>query len=97
MPRILVIDDDATNLRISRSQSRNGWVWCHHQTEDGIKGQAMALQKQPDLIMLDLMLPRVDGFCVCQRPLRRDQRLLKFYINVDGKTQNKVENFNAES
>ncbi|MEH2267808.1 MAG: hypothetical protein V7K68_05145 [Nostoc sp.] len=28
------------------------------QAEDGIKGQALALQLQPDLIMLDLMLPR---------------------------------------
>ena len=41
--------------------------------EDGIKGQALALQYSPDLILLDLMLPSVDGLTLCQR-LRRDER-----------------------
>ena len=35
--------------------------------EDGIKGQALALQYSPDLILLDLMLPSVDGLTLCQR------------------------------
>ena len=41
--------------------------------EDGIKGQALALQYSPDVILLDLMLPNVDGLTLCQR-LRRDER-----------------------
>ena len=72
MPRILVIDDDpaiaelvAVNLEMAGYEVS--------QAEDGIKGQALALQLLPDLIVLDLMLPKVDGFTVCQR-LRRDER-----------------------
>jgi two-component system response regulator RpaA len=67
------------------------------QAEDGIKGQALALQLQPDLIMLDLMLPRVDGFTVCQR-LRRDERTAEIpvlMLTALSQTQNKVEGFNA--
>ena len=37
--------------------------------EDGIKS-SIALQYSPDLILLDLMLPSVDGLTLCQR-LRR--------------------------
>jgi len=96
MPRILVIDDDpaiaelvAVNLEIAG--------YDVSQAEDGIKGQALALQIQPDLIMLDLMLPRVDGFTVCQR-LRRDERTSEIpvlMLSALSQTQDKVEGFNA--
>ena len=72
MPQILVIDDDAAVSALVRINLEMAG-YDVSQAEDGIKGQAMALQLQPDLIMLDLMLPRVDGFTVCQR-LRRDER-----------------------
>jgi two-component system response regulator RpaA len=68
-----------------------------NQAEDGIKGQALALQAPPDLIMLDLMLPQVDGFTVCQR-LRRDPRTADIpvlMLTALGQIQDKVEGFNA--
>ena len=69
MPRILVIDDDpAISELVSINLEMAGYDVS--QASDGIKGQALAVQIQPDLIMLDLMLPKVDGFTVCQR-LRR--------------------------
>ena len=96
MPRILVIDDDpviselvAVNLEMAG--------YDVSQAEDGIKGQALALQLQPDLIMLDLMLPRVDGFTVCQR-LRRDERTTEIpvlILTALSQTQDKVDGFNA--
>jgi two-component system response regulator RpaA len=96
MPRILVIDDDvAISELVAVNLEMAGYEVC--QIEDGIKGQAMALQIQPDLIMLDLMLPRVDGFTVCQR-LRRDQRTAEIPIlmlTALSQTQNKVEGLNA--
>ena len=96
MPRILVIDDD---LAISELVAVNLEMAGYDvsQAEDGIKGQALALQLQPDLIMLDLMLPKVDGFTVCQR-LRRDERTAEIPIlmlTALSQTQNKVEGFNA--
>ena len=41
--------------------------------EDGIKGKALALKYSPDLILLDYMLPKVDGVTLCHR-LRKDER-----------------------
>ena len=96
MPRVLIIDDDpaiaelvAVNLEMAGYEVSLA--------ADGIKGQAMALQMQPDLVMLDLMLPRVDGFTVCQR-LRRDERTGEIPIlmlTALSQTENKVEGFNA--
>jgi two-component system response regulator RpaA len=96
MPRILVIDDDlAISELIAVNLEMAGYDVS--QAEDGIKGQALALQLLPDLIMLDLMLPQVDGFTVCQR-LRRDDRTSEIpvlMLTALGQTQNKVEGFNA--
>ncbi|MBE9078594.1 response regulator transcription factor [Romeria aff. gracilis LEGE 07310] len=96
MPRILVIDDDpaiaelvAINLEMAG--------YDVSQASDGVKGQALAVQLIPDLIMLDLMLPKVDGFTVCQR-LRRDSRTADIpviMLTALGQTQNKVNGFNA--
>lgn len=95
-PRILVIDDDpaiaelvAINLEMAG--------YDVSQADDGVKGQALAVQLIPDLIMLDLMLPKVDGFTVCHR-LRRDDRTSDIPIvmlTALSQTQDKVEGFNA--
>lgn len=96
MPRILVIDDDPTiSELVSINLEMAGYEV--NQAEDGIKGQALALQAPPDLIMLDLMLPQVDGFTVCQR-LRRDPRTADIpvlMLTALGQIQDKVEGFNA--
>jgi two-component system, OmpR family, response regulator RpaA len=96
MSRILVIDDDpAISELVSINLEMAGYTVT--QAEDGIKGQALALQIQPDLIMLDLMLPKVDGFTVCQR-IRRDERtgdIPILMLTALGQTQDKVEGFNA--
>ncbi len=96
MSRILVIDDDpAISELVSINLEMAGYDVS--QAEDGIKGQALALQLQPDLIMLDLMLPKLDGFTVCQR-LRRDERTADIpvlMLTALGQTQDKVDGFNA--
>lgn len=96
MTRILVIDDDPSIAElVAINLEMVGYDVT--QAEDGIKGQALAVQLQPDLILLDLMLPKVDGFTVCQR-LRRDPRTADIpviMLTALGQTQDKVEGFNA--
>ena len=69
---ILLIEDDR-DMRdlVAKHLEHSGFDV--QKAEDGIKGQALALQYSPDLILLDLMLPNVDGLTLCQR-LRRDER-----------------------
>jgi two-component system response regulator RpaA len=96
MSRILIIDDDPTISELVTINLEMAGYYVH-QADDGDKGQALALQIQPDLIMLDLMLPNVDGFTVCQR-LRRDERTIEIPIlmlTALGQVQDKVDGFNA--
>jgi DNA-binding response OmpR family regulator len=69
-PRILVVEDDAT-LRetISYNLERQGYKVS--QAADGTTALEKARGKQVDLIILDLMLPGLDGFEVC-RILRKE-------------------------
>jgi two-component system, OmpR family, response regulator VicR len=63
---ILVVDDDATIRDIlERYLRREGFAV--HTTADGQSALHMALAEKPDLIVLDLMLPELDGWEICRR------------------------------
>lgn len=64
--KILVIDDDlAINELIKVNLELAGYRVV--QAFDGTKGFALAKQENPSLIILDVMMPEVDGFTVAQR------------------------------
>ncbi|MBN1312356.1 MAG: response regulator [Anaerolineae bacterium] len=59
-PTILLIEDNPNNARImSRVLEQHEYTILH--AEDGETGLGMALAEHPDLILLDLGLPDVDG------------------------------------
>ncbi len=69
---VLVIEDEDDILEvIDYNLTREGYVVIR--SRDGVDGLNRALQEQPDLVLLDLMLPELDGLEVCQR-LRSDNR-----------------------
>ena len=66
MAKILVIDDDlAINELIKVNLELHGYEVL--QAYNGIEGFAKAKQEAPALIILDVMMPEVDGFTVAQR------------------------------
>ena len=66
MTKILVIDDDiAINELIKINLELQGYEV--KQAFNGTEGFALAKQEQPNLIVLDVMMPEVDGFTVAQR------------------------------
>jgi len=66
MPRVLIIEDDPNVADVvSRYLLREGYVVdC---VADGVQGLERALSDPPDLVVLDLMLPSLDGLEVCRR------------------------------
>lgn len=67
--KILVVDDQENIARIVRMMLENkgyATIWA----ADGAEALRLAKTEEPDLILLDVMLPKIDGFKVC--------RLLKF-------------------
>lgn len=67
--KILVIEDDALIRELVRINLETAGYAVIIAT-DGFVGLELARQENPDLIVLDLMLPKMDGFKVC--------RILKF-------------------
>lgn len=66
MNKILVIDDDSSiNELIKINLELAGYSVL--QALDGIKGFALAKQELPNAIVLDVMMPEVDGYTVAQR------------------------------
>ncbi len=66
MNKILVIDDDtAINELVKINLELEGYTVF--QANDGVKGFALAKQELPNLIILDIMMPEVDGFTVAKR------------------------------
>ena len=65
-PRVLVIDDDPTLAEVvERYLEREGFTV--EVRADGEQGLDRALSWLPDLVVLDLMLPGLDGLEVCRR------------------------------
>ena len=63
-PRILIIEDEAT-MRLALRDILEAEGYRILTAADGEAGQAMALAEKPDLILLDVMLPKLDGFSLC--------------------------------
>ncbi len=73
MSKILVVEDDHTLLEaIAFNLTQEGHEVV--QTADGVEGLDAARQVKPDLVILDLMLPRLDGLSVC-RVLRHEMSI----------------------
>ena len=64
--RIVVIDDDPLVVRLIRANlERNGFDVLD--APDGDKGLGLVASEMPDLVILDIMLPVMDGYEVCRR------------------------------
>src|SRR5215813_13961289 len=72
-PRILVVDDNATNRDILTTRLQaHGYETL--QAADGQEALASVKQNRPDLILLDVMMPNLDGIETCRR-LKADDTL----------------------
>ena len=64
--RILLVDDNPTNLQVL-VHTLNGEGYRLLVAKDGEHALAIAQKTQPELILLDIMMPGLDGYEVCRR------------------------------
>ena len=96
MASILVIDDDEL---VSRTLQRALKLYEHQvmTANSGIEGLQLARRHRPDLFILDIMMPGVDGYQVCRQirgdPLLKDLPVL--FLTAKAKDEDKIEGFRA--
>ena len=75
---ILVVEDEA-DIRelLAFNLRREGYAVL--EAGDGREGLELARERQPDLVLLDVMMPVMDGFAVC-RELERDTRTVRIPV-----------------
>lgn len=64
--RILIVDDTLENIQVLGTLLRNEGYQIHV-AQNGLQGLKVAESVQPDLILLDVMMPELDGFATCQQ------------------------------
>jgi type IV pilus assembly protein PilB len=73
-PRVLLVDDDEGIKKvIQKALGQLPFEMDVMTAADGVEALKVVEQQVPDLVILDIMMPRMDGFTVCQK-LREDIR-----------------------
>src|SRR5581483_9592936 len=86
--RILVVDDEPIVTEVvERYLLRDGYRVTL--ARDGEAGLAAARREAPDLIVLDLMLPKMDGLEVC-RTLRRESKVPIIILSAKDEESDKI-------
>jgi len=66
MKRILVVDDNEANLHLFRFiLEKNGYGVI--EARDGAEGVELAIKEKPDLVLMDIQLPGIDGLEATKR------------------------------
>ena len=86
--RVLVVDDEPMVTEVvGRYLEREGFEVAL--AADGYEALRLARQDNPDLVVLDLMLPRIDGLEVC-RVLRRETRIPIIMLTAKGEELDRI-------
>jgi DNA-binding response OmpR family regulator len=88
-PRILVIEDELPMRTALRDcLERNGYRVLV--AADGEVGLEMAVKEKPDLILLDIMMPRLDGFALCAELRRIGNSCPVLMLTAKGRVEDRV-------
>jgi len=87
--RILVVEDDLSILTgVSMNLRFEGYQVL--QAQDGSRGLELAVQESPDLVVLDVMLPKMNGYEVVRELRRRGLRTPVLMLSAKGMERDKV-------
>ncbi|WP_437571704.1 response regulator transcription factor [Sorangium sp. So ce542] len=86
---VLVVEDDPT-LRLGLQKTLRSAGFRVEVAKTGAEGLSMALAARPDLVLLDVMLPGLNGFEICEELRRHDADLPILMVTAKAEEQDKV-------
>ncbi|MCL2047516.1 MAG: response regulator transcription factor [Defluviitaleaceae bacterium] len=91
MAKILIVDDEKNIVDIlAYNLRKEGYEII--EAHDGINGLKLALSENPDLVLLDIMMPGMDGYEVCKR-LRKESQTPVIMLTAKAEEADKVLSF----
>lgn len=94
MSRILIIEDE-TPMRTALADVLADEGYRPLTAADGQAGLRKALDEKPDLILLDIMMPKLDGFAVCAELRRLGHTLPVLMLTAKGQIEDRVTGLDA--
>lgn len=94
MNRILIIEDERP-MRRALQDSLEAEGYRVLLAENGETGLGLALEERPDLILLDIMMPRLDGFALCAELRRHSQAVPVLMLTAKGLVEDRVRGLDA--
>ena len=89
MKSILIIEDDVSILRGLKDNLEYEGYGVITET-NGLKGLELAIEKKPDLILLDIMLPGMNGYEICRKIKKEKHELPVIMITARGSEMDKI-------
>jgi DNA-binding response OmpR family regulator len=94
MQRILIIEDEAP-MRTALADLLAAEGYRPLLAVDGVDGLERTLVEQPDLILLDIMLPKLDGFALCAELRRLANAVPVLMLTAKGQIEDRVSGLDA--
>lgn len=94
LSRILIVEDELP-MRTALSDVLQAEGYRVLTASDGESGLERALQEKPDLILLDIMMPKLDGFTVCAELRRLSNPVPVLMLTAKGQVEDRVQGLDA--
>lgn len=92
--KVLLIDDEENlHIAIKKLLEANGYVYCG--ARDGEEGLALLASEKPDLVLLDVMLPGINGFDLCHKIREQGRRVPIIFVSAKNDIVDKSIGFKA--
>src|SRR5947199_3117030 len=94
MSRILIIEDELP-MRTALKDCLESEGYRVLTAADGESGLKRALEEKPDLILLDIMMPKLDGYAVCAELRRLSDPVPVLMLTAKGQVEDRVTGLDA--
>lgn len=92
--RIMLVEDEMA-MQVALKDTLESAGYRTIQAMDGEKALDAIMEQKPDLILLDVMMPRVDGFSVCKEIRRLGVSIPVIFISAKGMVEDRVHGLDA--